>query len=382
MRGRRLDLCSCFGEGSRGRPGSEPAHCALASLLALPVARSAAIGAERGTGRPAPTTATRSPTAASRCAPSRPATSWSRPARGYTATAATAAARRALPDAGDRPRPLPLLRARRRTSWRTNAAQRPIAPAAQPSDRLRLDRHRGRRRVPDRQRVRRQGPRRGRRRRADHRRPRARAAPPGLFTVDATAAAPTTRRSRSTSPADAGDADAARRRGPGPRRDPHAPDGLRVPRRPRRTAAARGTASARPSPSTDCLDHQPTGCTAVLETALSGSHRCHDPAVGRPSRAGRHHQQLTHEQSYYKWLERSWRGGLRIFVNLLVENRVLCELYPLTPQSAQQTATRWTPSAARLQRMPRDGALHRRPERRPGQGLVPDRRRAPWRHGR
>jgi hypothetical protein len=37
---------------------------------------------------------------------------------------------------------------------------------------------------------------------------------------------------------------------------------------------------------------------------------------------------LTHEQSYYRWLERAWRGGLRIFVNLFVENHALCSLYP------------------------------------------------------
>ena len=80
----------------------------------------------------------------------------------------------------------------------------------------------------------------------------------------------------------------------------------------------------------DCPDHEPNGCTAVLETALSGSH-CHN-TDGWPTFTGwPHHSHYTHEQSYYKWLERSWRSGLRVFVNLLVENRVLCELYPLTP---------------------------------------------------
>ena len=41
-----------------------------------------------------------------------------------------------------------------------------------------------------------------------------------------------------------------------------------------------------------------------------------------------HHASLTHEQSYYKWLERSYRSGLRVFVNLLVDNEVLCTIYP------------------------------------------------------
>jgi hypothetical protein len=81
----------------------------------------------------------------------------------------------------------------------------------------------------------------------------------------------------------------------------------------------------------DCPDHEAGGgCGAVLETALSGT-ACHDPG-GWPSFAGwPEHNHYTHEQSYYKWLERSWRGGLKVFVNLLVENRVLCQIYPLTP---------------------------------------------------
>lgn len=79
----------------------------------------------------------------------------------------------------------------------------------------------------------------------------------------------------------------------------------------------------------DCTDHAATnGCGAILETVLSGT-TCHDPG-GWPDFAGwPTHDQLTHEQSYYRWLERSWRGGLRIFVNLLVENRVLCTIYPI-----------------------------------------------------
>ena len=88
----------------------------------------------------------------------------------------------------------------------------------------------------------------------------------------------------------------------------------------------------------DCADHEPNGCAAALETAVSGT-TCHDTGGWPELRRLAPAPQLTHEQSYYKWLERSWRGGPRIFVNLLVENRVLCEVYPLTPPST--TATRW-----------------------------------------
>ena len=44
-------------------------------------------------------------------------------------------------------------------------------------------------------------------------------------------------------------------------------------------------------------------------------------------------ESLTHEGTYCKWMERSWRGGQRILVNLLVENNKLCELYPLKRNS-------------------------------------------------
>jgi hypothetical protein len=81
----------------------------------------------------------------------------------------------------------------------------------------------------------------------------------------------------------------------------------------------------------DCADHTATnGCGAVLENVLYGNPaRCHDSG-GWPTFTGwPHPESLTHENSYYKWLERAWRGGLRIFTNLLVENKALCDLYPL-----------------------------------------------------
>jgi microsomal dipeptidase-like Zn-dependent dipeptidase len=86
----------------------------------------------------------------------------------------------------------------------------------------------------------------------------------------------------------------------------------------------------------DCPDHTASdGCGAVLETALSGS-TCHDPH-GWPTFEGwPTHDQLTHEQTYFRWLERAWRGGLRLYVNLFVENSVLCELYPLKRNSCNE----------------------------------------------
>ena len=77
----------------------------------------------------------------------------------------------------------------------------------------------------------------------------------------------------------------------------------------------------------DCEDHEPNGCAAVLETGLGGD-PCHNTG-GWPNFAGwPQSSSLTHESSYYRWLERAYLGGLRVFVNLMVENRVLCEIYP------------------------------------------------------
>ena len=83
----------------------------------------------------------------------------------------------------------------------------------------------------------------------------------------------------------------------------------------------------------DCPDHAATnGYGAVLESILSGEPG-HDP-VGWPTfKDWPAPNSLTHEGTYYRWLERSWRGGQRIFVNLLVENNQLCTLYPIKHNS-------------------------------------------------
>jgi microsomal dipeptidase-like Zn-dependent dipeptidase len=75
----------------------------------------------------------------------------------------------------------------------------------------------------------------------------------------------------------------------------------------------------------DCPDH--FSGVAPLETALKGKER-HDP-VGWPTfKDWPDPRSLTHESSYYRWVERAWRGGLRVFVNLFVDNAALCKLYP------------------------------------------------------
>ena len=91
----------------------------------------------------------------------------------------------------------------------------------------------------------------------------------------------------------------------------------------------------------DCDDHEvANGCAAILENVLYGSPvRCHDHTGWPTFSDWPDHQSLTHEQSYYKWLERAWRGGLRLYVNLMVENRVLCELYPYKQNDCDEMAS-------------------------------------------
>jgi hypothetical protein len=68
----------------------------------------------------------------------------------------------------------------------------------------------------------------------------------------------------------------------------------------------------------------------VVESFLMGdpSHVGSDP-VGWPTfNEWPRYNTLAHEQSYYRWLQRAWMGGERLFVNLFVENHALCSLYP------------------------------------------------------
>lgn len=78
----------------------------------------------------------------------------------------------------------------------------------------------------------------------------------------------------------------------------------------------------------DCIDHETTqGQLALPEIVLSGK-TTHDPTGWPTFKDWPAADSLTHEGTYYKWVERSWRGGQRMFVNLLVENSVLCTIYP------------------------------------------------------
>jgi microsomal dipeptidase-like Zn-dependent dipeptidase len=89
-----------------------------------------------------------------------------------------------------------------------------------------------------------------------------------------------------------------------------------------------------PAALVDCPDHYPNGSAAVLENALYGDPlRMHDP-VGWPTfKDWPAPKSMTHEQTYWRWIERAWLGGVRIMVNDLVENVALCEVYPIKHNS-------------------------------------------------
>ena len=92
---------------------------------------------------------------------------------------------------------------------------------------------------------------------------------------------------------------------------------------------------------TDCPDHGPGGYGAALEDVVSGKTPGSGHATdGYPTFSyWPHYNSLTHQQVYWTWLERSWRGGLRMMTDLLVQNGQLCELYPLKKVTCDEMST-------------------------------------------
>ncbi|MGX1544095.1 galactose-binding domain-containing protein [Streptomyces adustus] len=77
----------------------------------------------------------------------------------------------------------------------------------------------------------------------------------------------------------------------------------------------------------DCPEHYPDGSLAIFDYITRGGDGKHDP-VGWPTfKDWPAHDSLTHQQNYYAWVERAWRGGQRVLVNDLVTNGVICSVY-------------------------------------------------------
>ncbi|MFE2110110.1 discoidin domain-containing protein [Kitasatospora sp. NPDC059463] len=86
----------------------------------------------------------------------------------------------------------------------------------------------------------------------------------------------------------------------------------------------------------DCPEHYPDGTLAVFDMITKGGDGRHDP-VGWPTFADwPAHDSLTHQQNYYAWVERAWRGGERVLVNDLVTNGVICSVYFFKDRSCDE----------------------------------------------
>jgi microsomal dipeptidase-like Zn-dependent dipeptidase len=68
----------------------------------------------------------------------------------------------------------------------------------------------------------------------------------------------------------------------------------------------------------------------------TGTHDTH----GWPTFAGwPKYDTYTHQQVYYRWLERAWRAGMRLVTAQTVEDQPLCETEPTRSHSCDETAT-------------------------------------------
>ncbi|WP_261717600.1 discoidin domain-containing protein [Streptomyces sp. FZ201] len=86
----------------------------------------------------------------------------------------------------------------------------------------------------------------------------------------------------------------------------------------------------------DCPEHYPDGSLAIFDFITNGGDGKHDP-VGWPTfKDWPAHDSLTHQQNYYAWVERAWRGGQRVLVNDLVTNGVICSVYFFKDRSCDE----------------------------------------------
>jgi microsomal dipeptidase-like Zn-dependent dipeptidase len=91
----------------------------------------------------------------------------------------------------------------------------------------------------------------------------------------------------------------------------------------------------------DAIDHGPDGSLDVTGNLLRngtpfGTHDTH----GWPTFAGWPvHDTITHQQTYYVWLKRMWKAGMRLVVAQTVEDEPLCRLEPRRSHSCDETHT-------------------------------------------
>lgn len=76
----------------------------------------------------------------------------------------------------------------------------------------------------------------------------------------------------------------------------------------------------------DCDNHGVSLLENLTNTAGRGIADRHDTTGWPTFRDWPSYASLTHQQMYYKWVERAWRGGQRIMVNDMVSNPGLCPI--------------------------------------------------------
>lgn len=97
----------------------------------------------------------------------------------------------------------------------------------------------------------------------------------------------------------------------------------------------------------DCKDkHGQDGREDLVGNLYAGTPQATHDTQGWPTFASwPAAHSLTHESMYYKWVERAWKAGLRLMVNELVENEVLCTINStakLKPQNCNEMNTVYT----------------------------------------
>ncbi|MCP2249564.1 membrane dipeptidase [Lentzea aerocolonigenes] len=86
----------------------------------------------------------------------------------------------------------------------------------------------------------------------------------------------------------------------------------------------------------DCPEHHPLGLGAIFEAIVTGDFDGHDP-VGWPTfKDWPSSTTVSHQQNYYAWLERAWRGGQRVLVQDLTSNATLCIIHPFKDRSCDE----------------------------------------------
>ena len=101
----------------------------------------------------------------------------------------------------------------------------------------------------------------------------------------------------------------------------------------------------------DCaINHGPMGSLGLVETVTTGGAPVHETEGWPNFPYWPRHNSLQHHQSYYRWIERAYMGGLRLLVNHYTGNEILCQLNP-QKQNACDFEENWRLQAQRLHEM-------------------------------